>query len=100
VDIPRTKIIDLLDRHHIAYRLLPHSELVFTVEAAARQRGVVKAVAPVGLPENIPVIFDAAIARCPKVSISSGDPLAGLELDPQDLIRVVGARLASIASPE
>ncbi len=37
-----TKVIALLDTHGVSYRLLPHSEPVFTVEAAARQRGVVK----------------------------------------------------------
>jgi Cys-tRNA(Pro) deacylase len=156
----KTKITDLLDSHQIAYRLLPHSEAVFTVEAAAAQRGVVKtemvksillrekkerryvmacvtgearldpkavrahlpeaegwkrltfatadeiravtgyvqgAVAPLCLPDNVPVIFDEAIARCEKVNISSGDPMAGLELDPQDLIRLAGAQLAPIA---
>ncbi len=31
----------MLDAHGIPYRLLPHAEAVFTVEAAARQRGVV-----------------------------------------------------------
>ena len=36
----RTRITDLLDRHNIPYRVLPHSEPVYTVEAAARQRGV------------------------------------------------------------
>ncbi|MEW5961377.1 MAG: YbaK/EbsC family protein [Chloroflexota bacterium] len=156
----KTKIIDLLEAQRIAYRLLPHTEPVFTVEAAAAQRGVVKeemvksillrekkgqryvlacvtgparldpqavraclpaaddwkrltfataeeieavtgyvqgAVAPLCLPHNVPVIFDNAIARCHKVNISSGDPLAGLELNPQDLIRLAGAQLASIA---
>lgn len=39
----KTKITELLDAHQIAYRVLPHSEPVFTVEAAAAQRGVVKA---------------------------------------------------------
>jgi hypothetical protein len=38
----KTKVIDLLDTHNIPYRLLPHTEPVFTVEAAAAQRGVVK----------------------------------------------------------
>ena len=157
MDIPRTRILDILDSHRIAYRLLPHSEPVFTIETAARQRGVVKeemvksillrdraeryvmacvrgedrvdpravrahlpadwarlhfataeeihvvtgcvqgAVAPVGLPEHVPVIFDEAIARCARVNISAGDPMLGLELDPQDLIRVAGAKLAPIA---
>jgi len=55
------------------------------------------AVTPLGLPDDVPVIFDQAIARCRKVNISSGDPMAGLELDPDDLIQVAGARLAPIA---
>ncbi len=156
----KTKITDLLDAHNISYRLLPHSEPVFTVEAAAAQRGVVKeemvksillrdknrryvmacvtgearlnpkavrthlpdgwkrlsfataeeirlvtgyiqgAVAPLCLPDDVPVIFDEAITRCPKVNISSGDPMAGLELDPQDLIKLAGAQLAPIAEVE
>jgi prolyl-tRNA editing enzyme YbaK/EbsC (Cys-tRNA(Pro) deacylase) len=156
----KTKITELLDAHNTAYRLLPHSEPVFTVEAAARQRGVVKeemvksillrdkdghyamacvlgqarvdpravlacmppdwwrlqfatkeeilavtgcvqgAVTPLGLPETVPVIFDEAIARCPRVNISSGDPMAGLELDPNDLISLAKARLAPIAESQ
>lgn len=152
----KTKVTDLLDRHGIPYRLLPHSEPVFTVEAAAAQRGVVReemvksillrdkdqryvmacipgearldpqavraclpgdwrrltfasageiervtgfvkgAVAPLALPPEVPVVFDEAIAACARVNISSGDPMAGLELDPQDLIRLAGGRLASI----
>jgi prolyl-tRNA editing enzyme YbaK/EbsC (Cys-tRNA(Pro) deacylase) len=154
----KTKITELLDAHNIPYRLLPHSEAVFTVEAAAAQRGVVKeemiksillrerkkhryvmacvtgetrldpravranlpedwkrlsfataeeirvvtgcvqgAVAPLCLPPEVPVFFDEAIARCAKVSISSGDPIAGLELETQDLINLAGAQLAPIA---
>jgi Cys-tRNA(Pro)/Cys-tRNA(Cys) deacylase len=160
----RTHVLDVLDQHGISYRLLPHTEPVFTVEAAARQRGVVKeemvktillrdreghyvvacvtgdarvdprrvrdalsagaparqwrrlrfasaeeilavtgcpmgAVAPVGLPAGLHVLFDEAIPACSKVSISSGHPMLGLELDPQDLLRVTGARLAAICEP-
>jgi prolyl-tRNA editing enzyme YbaK/EbsC (Cys-tRNA(Pro) deacylase) len=58
------------------------------------------AVTPLGLPETVPVIFDEAIARCPRVNISSGDPMAGLELDPNDLISLAKARLAPIAEPQ
>ncbi len=153
----QTKITQLLDTHHIPYRLLPHGEPVFTVEAAAQQRGVVEeemvksillrdkvghyvmacvlgqtrldpkairaympsdwkrlyfasdeeiqaitgcvqgAVAPLGLPKDVPVIFDQAVVLRKKVNISSGDPMAGLELDAQDLIRVAAAQLAPIA---
>jgi Cys-tRNA(Pro)/Cys-tRNA(Cys) deacylase len=154
-----THIMDILDQAGIHYRLLPHSEPVFTVEAAARQRGVLKeemvksillrdrdghyvmacvtgdarvdprlvraalagewrrlsfagpdeilavtgspmgAVAPLGLPAGVPVLFDRAIPVCRRVSISSGDPMLGLELDPQDLLRVTGAQLADICEP-
>jgi len=55
------------------------------------------AVAPLGLPDNIPVIFDEAIAACNNVNISSGDPMAGIELKPDDLIRLANATLAPIA---
>ncbi len=55
------------------------------------------AVAPLCLPEALPVLFDDSIARCRQVNISSGDPMAGIELDPHDLIRLSGANLASIA---
>ncbi len=37
----RTRVIELLQAHHVAYCLLPHSEPVFTVAAAAEQRGVI-----------------------------------------------------------
>ena len=156
----QTQITDLLDQNNIPYRLLPHTEPVFTVAAAAAQRGVeaeemVKsillrektgdkryvmacvlgherldpkavrtvlddekwrrltfasaeeisavtgytqgAVAPLCLPPEVPVIFDVAVANCRQVNISSGDPLAGLELSPQDLIRLAGADLAPIS---
>ena len=154
-----TPVTDLLDANRVAYRWLPHTEPVFTVEAAAAQRGVVKeemvksillrekgqprryvmacvlghmrldpqtvrahlpgewkrltfasaeeirdvtgyvqgAVAPLCLPPEVPVVFDEAIAACRNVNISSGDPMAGLELLPGDLIRLAGARLARIA---
>lgn len=153
----RTRITDLLDHHNIPYRMLPHSEPVYTVEAAAQQRGapveemvksivlrdkkrryvmacipgnarldpkavrahlsegwkrlsfaspveiltvtgcVQGAVAPLGLPEQVPVIFDECIAQLKKINISSGDPMAGLELDPRDLISISGAQLAPIS---
>jgi prolyl-tRNA editing enzyme YbaK/EbsC (Cys-tRNA(Pro) deacylase) len=153
-----TAITELLDRRRIPYRLLPHDEPVFTVAAAAAQRGVVKeemvksillrekgqrrfvmacvtgdsrvnpqavrrqlpgdwqrlsfasageilevtgcvqgAVTPLALPADLPVIFDESIAQCIKVNISSGHPMAGLELDTQALIELAGARLAPIA---
>ncbi len=155
---PDTSVIRTLDAHGVNYRLLPHDEPVFTVDAAAEQRGVIKeemvksillrdrkgkhvmacvtgdarldphavrahlgegwgrlsfstaeeiqgiagfvqgAVAPIGLPDEIPVLFDRGIAECKKVNISSGDPMAGLELATEDLFRVARARLTQIAA--
>jgi len=156
----RTKITDLLDQHNIPYRLLPHSEPVFTIEAAAAQRGVVReemvksillkekkgryvmaclpgdarldpkavrahlggdwkrltfaaedeiqqitgsvqgAVAPLCLPDGVPVIFDETLAHLENVNISTGHPMAGLEMKAQDLIRLAGAQLAPISQEE
>jgi prolyl-tRNA editing enzyme YbaK/EbsC (Cys-tRNA(Pro) deacylase) len=155
---PDTKIIALLEANGVAYRLLPHTEPVFTVKAAAAQRGVVKeemvksillkeksgarryvmgcvlgdarldpkavrdhlagdwrrlsfasaedilrvagfiqgAVAPLCLPNAIPVVFDEVVARCQHVNISSGDLMFGLELGAQDLICLARAQLAQI----
>jgi prolyl-tRNA editing enzyme YbaK/EbsC (Cys-tRNA(Pro) deacylase) len=56
------------------------------------------AVAPLCLPEDVPVVFDQAIAECVNVNISSGDPMAGLELKGKDLIRLSGAVLGAIAA--
>lgn len=154
----QTKITELFDSLGIAYRVLPHTEPVFTVEAAAAQRGVVKdemvksillkdrdgryvmacvpgeakldpqavraalgdpwrrlsfasadeiravtgyvqgAVAPLCLPEGVPVVMDEAFGRLVNCNISSGDPLAGLELAAGDLLRLTRARLARITT--
>jgi Cys-tRNA(Pro)/Cys-tRNA(Cys) deacylase len=55
------------------------------------------AVAPLALPAGLPLILDQAIAGLGRVSISSGDPIAGLELSARDLIRASGATLAPIS---
>jgi len=57
------------------------------------------AVAPLCLSPDVPVLFDLAIAACENVNISSGDPLAGIELKPADLMRLARAQLAAIAEP-
>ena len=155
-----TKVTRLLEQHKVEFKMLPHNEPVFTVEAAAAQRGVVLdemvksillrerkkrrfvmacvtgdtrldpqavrehlpgpwkrlsfatreeiteitgymqgSVAPLCMPENIPVVFDSALARCVNVNISSGDPMAGLELKAEDLLRLTNAIIAPIAAP-
>jgi prolyl-tRNA editing enzyme YbaK/EbsC (Cys-tRNA(Pro) deacylase) len=141
-----TDITYLLTQNNVSFRRLPHGEAVYTVEAAAKTRGVLieemvksillrekgserfamacvpgharllpqavreylpgdwrrltfansdevlavtgcvqGAVAPLCLPENVPVVFDNQLLACEKVSISSGDPWLGLELNPRDL---------------
>ena len=153
-----TEITSLLEQNQIPYRRLPHGEAVYTVEAAAKTRGVLVeemvksillrekgsdryamacvpgharllpqavreylpgawrrltfanadeimvvtgcvqgAVAPLCLPEDIPVVFDEAILQCKKVSISSGDPWLGLELHPKDLYQLAGAVIGKIS---
>lgn len=57
---------------------------------------VMGAVAPLALPEGLPVVMDEVIAQYANVNISSGDPLAGLELKASDLIALSGATLAPI----
>ncbi len=54
------------------------------------------AVNPLCLPEDVPVVFDEAIAHCRRVNISAGDLMFGLELDAADLIRLANAQLAAI----
>ena len=57
------------------------------------------AVAPVGLPDVVPVVCDEVIARCERVNLSSGDPAIGLEMKGSDLLAVSRATIASIAEP-
>lgn len=156
-----TKALRLLAAHGVAYRLLPHTQPVYTVAEAAAQRGVVAeemvksillretnrgryvmacvlgpdrldhravrailsgdwrrltfagddeisavtgyprgAVNPLCLPPEVAVIFDEAIGRRPRVNISTGDLMYGLEMDGADLIRLTNARLAKIAHEE
>ena len=54
------------------------------------------AVSPVVLPHHMPLLFDVAITRCHLVNISSGDPMAGIELLASDLIRITNPQLAAI----
>jgi prolyl-tRNA editing enzyme YbaK/EbsC (Cys-tRNA(Pro) deacylase) len=44
----------------------------------------------------VPVLFDEAIMALPRVSISSGDLMLGIELSPADLRQITGARVARI----
>lgn len=52
------------------------------------------ALSPLGLPEDVPVLFDEALASSGRVNISSGNPMAGSELDPREPIRVARARIS------
>jgi prolyl-tRNA editing enzyme YbaK/EbsC (Cys-tRNA(Pro) deacylase) len=54
------------------------------------------AVNPLGLPDEVPVIFDESIAHCRRVNISTGDLMFGLEMEAAYLIRLTGAQLAPI----
>ena len=58
---------------------------------------VMGAVAPIGLPGDVPVLFDEALKPCTRYNTSSGDPVAGLEVAAADLIALSKARFAPIA---
>lgn len=62
-------------------------------EATGFERG---SIAPIGLPESITVIADAALLRKKKVNISSGLPTAGVELSAWDFRKAVGGTFAQI----
>ena len=154
-----TRITRILKAADVPFRVLPHSREAFTVEDAARERGVdpatmaksillvdekaravmaclpgdarvdyrriqkllgrgwrrlhfagaerveavtgcrIGTVTPLGLPEEIPVLIDETLVALERVNISSGDPLAGLELDPGDPVRLSGARVAALTNP-
>ena len=76
----------------------PYRRLTFASgEEIEATIGYIKgAVNPLGLPAEIPVVFDERIQTKSRVNISSGDHLLGLELDAADLIRLSGARFAPI----
>lgn len=54
------------------------------------------AIPPLLLKTDIPAIFDNKIMEKEKVNISSGDPSAGLELSPKDLVSFVDMKLGDI----
>ena len=54
------------------------------------------AIPPLLLKTEIPIIFDNGIMRKESVNISSGDPKAGLELNPGHLIPLIKPRFGDI----
>ncbi len=54
------------------------------------------AIPPLLLRTEVPIIFDNAIMKKDKVNISSGDPKAGLELNPRNLIPLIKPRFGNI----
>ncbi len=57
---------------------------------------VIGTVAPVGLKRPLPVIFDLSIKKHHKVNISSGDRMAGIELETEDLLILCDPMFADI----
>lgn len=54
------------------------------------------AVAPLCLPDEIPVFIDRSLTDCEKVNISSGDPCFGLELAITDLVGLASAEISEL----
>jgi len=55
------------------------------------------AIPPLMLKTHLPVIFDNGIMKKDKINISSGDPKAGIELSPGDLVPLVKPRFGDIS---
>lgn len=53
--------------------------------------------APVALKTAIPIVIDTALAKLDKLSLSSGNLRFGIELATGDLLRLTGARVATIS---
>lgn len=68
-----------------------------TAEEITHITGYVQgAVAPLCLPDAVPVVMDEAFTYCTNVNISSGDPMLGLELLAKDLIKMANAIIGKI----
>jgi Cys-tRNA(Pro)/Cys-tRNA(Cys) deacylase len=57
---------------------------------------VIGTVAPIGLKQPLPLIFDHSIKTQLKVNISSGDRMAGIELETDDLLLLCDPMFADI----
>jgi prolyl-tRNA editing enzyme YbaK/EbsC (Cys-tRNA(Pro) deacylase) len=57
---------------------------------------VIGTVAPIGLKQPLPLIFDHSIKTQEKVNISSGDRMAGIELETDDLLLLCDPMFADI----
>ena len=85
-------------RQHVGYERFLRLQFATAEEIEQVTGGcVMGAVAPIGLPPEVPVLFDEALQPCSRYNTSSGDPLAGIELAAADLIALSRARFAPIA---
>lgn len=57
---------------------------------------VIGTVAPIGLKQPLPLIFDHSIKAHERVNISSGDRMAGIELETDDLLLLCDPMFADI----
>lgn len=152
-----TSVMKILDEADIPYQVLPHSRSVFTVEEAARERGVrpaqivkvmivktsggslaaillpgnkrldlrrarcelkdkklrlappaeieretgfpVGAISPVGIHSQMPLYVDRGLLNEEWVAMSSGSPDAGVVLESERLVELIGGRLGDFTSP-
>ena len=65
-------------------------------EITARTGYIKGAVAPLGLPDTIPLIIDHNITKLERINTSSGDHMLGIELATADLLAIAKPQLADI----
>ncbi|MEO6487034.1 MAG: YbaK/EbsC family protein [Thermoanaerobaculia bacterium] len=56
-------------------------------------------VALVGLPHDMPILIDRLVMEKPLIIVGGGNRTSKLRLDPRELLKLPGARVAEIATP-
>jgi len=80
------------------YLKVPRLDLVSPEDLEQRWGLTVGAISPTQLVGKARILMDPSVFEENVVDISSGDPLAGVELSPRELLRVLGAEIVEIVS--
>ena len=93
-------VAEKLDLKALAAAVQGREAKMASASAAERATGYqVGGISPLGGREALPVVIDERALAQERILISAGRRGAQLELAPQDLVRLTGARTARLASP-